>query len=101
LAALGKSLITLDEGGGEPTMMRDGSEIQRLISDLHGDQRTRLQWTEDEFRREFQILREEVDALLLREVADPAANVDLAMGIMQRLLARAERISLWRFANRD
>jgi signal transduction histidine kinase len=101
LAALGKSLIALDHGGGEPTMMRDGSEIQHLISDLHGDQRVRLQWSEDEFRREFQILREEVDTLLLREVKDKELQVDLAMGILHRLLARAERISLRSFASRQ
>jgi signal transduction histidine kinase len=100
LAALGKSLITLDEGGGEPAMTRDSSEIQRLISDLHGDQRARLNWTEEEFHREFQILREELDALLLREAVGPEANVDLAMNILHRLLARAERISLRSFVNR-
>ena len=100
LAAIGKSLITLDEGAGEPALMRDGSEIQCLISDLHGDQRARLGWTEEEVRREFQVLREEVDAILLHEAADPEVKVDLAMEILHRLLDRAQRISLRSFADR-
>jgi signal transduction histidine kinase len=100
IAAIGKSLVALDEGGDEPEMMRDGSEIQRLISDLHGDQRARLGWTEEEFRREFQVLRDEVESLLAGEAAEHGTNADLAMGILQRLLDRAERISLSSFANR-
>jgi signal transduction histidine kinase len=96
LAALGKSLVTLDQSGGEPSLMRDGSEIQHLISDLHGDQRARLGWTEEELRREFQILAEEVDALLLREPADLSADVDAALPILHRLVDRADRVSLRR-----
>jgi signal transduction histidine kinase len=100
LAALGKSLVTLEEGGGEPAMMRDGSDIQHLISDLHGEQRARLQWTGDEFRREFQVLREVVDDLLRREAAGRELELDGALDLLHRLLARAESISLHSFANR-
>ena len=51
LLRVGKSLITLD-GRGEPALMRDDSEIQRIIAELHGEKRFRLEWAVDEMRRE-------------------------------------------------
>lgn len=36
LMDMGRSLISLDDGGGEPEFMRDGIEIQRVIAFLHG-----------------------------------------------------------------
>jgi hypothetical protein len=46
LVDIGLALVTLDEGGGEPELLRDGTEIQRLIAHRHGAQRARLGWTE-------------------------------------------------------
>lgn len=95
LLDIGQSLVILDEGGGEPELMQDGTEIQRLIAERHGDQRMRLGWTPDQLRREFRILREEVDALLRREApARTAADIATALDVVHRLLQRAERISL-------
>jgi hypothetical protein len=95
LLDIGKSLVTLDEGGGEPALMRDGSDIQRLISERHGDQRRRLGWPADAVRHEFALLREIVEAFV--RTAAPArtdANIDTAVAILRRLLVRAEEIAL-------
>ena len=101
LLDLGKSLVVLDEGGGEPELMRDGSEIQQLISVLHGDQRLRLGWTEAEVRREFEVLREEVDARVRREAPTRGdADVAEALGIIHRLLDRAEEVALRSYRER-
>ena len=95
LLDIGKSLITLDEGGGEPALMRDGSDIQRLISVRHGDQRRRLGWSAEAVRREFVLLREVVDAHVRREApARTSDNVDTSITILHRLLERAEEIAL-------
>ncbi|CAN5755091.1 hypothetical protein BH23GEM5_BH23GEM5_07390 [soil metagenome] len=99
LLDMGKSLIALDEGGGEPAMMRDGSEIQRMIAELHGEQRFRVGWTADEVRRETVILWEEIETLIRREAPTRTdADVAGALEILHRLLQQAEQSSLRGFA---
>ena len=95
LLDIGLALITLDEGGGEPALMRDGTEIQNIIADRHGAQRARLGWKEAHLHREFEILQEEVRNLVLRELPD-RTDVDLerALGVVERLLEQAERVSV-------
>ena len=70
LVDLGLALVALDEGGGEPELMKDGSEIQRLISERHGEQRARLGWVDADLRREFALLREEVERTVRAELRD-------------------------------
>jgi PAS domain S-box-containing protein len=97
LVDIGLALVTLDEGGGEPALMRDGTEIQRVIAERHGAQRARIGWTEDELRREFQLLREMVAPWVVEEVrqqGDDAVDVEEALGVLDRLLQQAERVSL-------
>ncbi|MBW3629975.1 MAG: hypothetical protein KY464_11845, partial [Gemmatimonadetes bacterium] len=99
LVDIGLALVALDEGGGEPALMRDGSEIQRTISHLHGAQRARLGWTEAALRRESEVLREITDGTLRRSLAANAGEaVEEAVEILARLLHQAERVSLrgWR-----
>ncbi|HEY0014762.1 MAG TPA: ATP-binding protein [Longimicrobium sp.] len=95
LVDMGLALVTLDEAGGEPALMRDGTEIQRVITERHGAQRARIGWSEDELRREFQLLREIVGPLVHAEAAR-SAKVDLeaALGVLDRLLQQAELVSL-------
>ncbi|MBD0320157.1 MAG: hypothetical protein ICV87_07485, partial [Gemmatimonadetes bacterium] len=66
LADIAQSLVILGETGGQPDLLRDGSDLQRLISERHGAQRARLGWDEDALRREFVVLRQEIDAVLRR-----------------------------------
>ncbi|MBW3571430.1 MAG: PAS domain S-box protein [Gemmatimonadetes bacterium] len=81
--------------GGDSPILRDATAIQRVIADRHGQQRARLGWTEDEIRREFQILREELSAAVRRRVRRPRdAEVGEAIGILEESLAAAESISL-------
>ncbi|HEX2080095.1 MAG TPA: PAS domain S-box protein [Longimicrobium sp.] len=95
LVDIGLALVALDEAGGEPELMRDGTEIQRVIAARHGAQRARLGWEEDEVRREHQLLREVVGPLVREQVAHvPPADVEVALGVLERLLQQAERVSL-------
>ena len=105
-AGLGQHLITLlvdlglalgaqESGGAERTPMRDASEIQRVIADLHGAQRARLGWPADALHREFGILQEVTTATLRRALPDGASGtVEEALAIVQRLLHQAERTAL-------
>ncbi|MBW3656839.1 MAG: PAS domain S-box protein, partial [Gemmatimonadetes bacterium] len=93
LVELGKELVTLDEGGGEPALLRDGTDIQHLIATRHGEQRARLGWTPAQLRREYDLLREEVATLLATVPASAEADRRAAHAILQRLLYRAEELS--------
>ncbi|HEX7240711.1 MAG TPA: ATP-binding protein, partial [Longimicrobiaceae bacterium] len=95
LTDLGKALVTLEQGGAEPELLRAGMEIRRLISVRHGEQRARLGWSEDEIRREYRMLRDEVEALVRREwSARPETDVEEALGILLRLMDRSEQTAL-------
>ncbi|HEU0014666.1 MAG TPA: PAS domain S-box protein [Longimicrobium sp.] len=97
LVELGKQLVSLDQGGGEPGLLRDDADIQVMIAVRHGQQRARLDWTEDELRREYELLREEVAARVDR-LAGPPEQVAAARGLLDRLLRRAEEVSLGEMA---
>ncbi|HEX8432037.1 MAG TPA: ATP-binding protein, partial [Longimicrobium sp.] len=95
LLDVGKALITIDEGCGEPLLMQDSESIQFTIAKLHGEQRQRLGWTPAEMRREFEVQKELVDELIAREGPGKSGmDVSVAIGIVHRLLDRAEVITM-------
>ena len=94
LADVAQALVALGDSDTDvAALVRDGTEIQRVISELHGAQRARLGWSEDALRREFQVLREEVDAAVRRN-APSGTEVDDALRLLARFLGYAERTSL-------
>ena len=104
LADLASTLTSLDGPVGEPTdAVRDGTAIQRVVSDRHGAQRARLGWAESELRREFTILREELAAAVRRRAParlrgpTPEARIGeaaRALEVLAQFLAVAERVSM-------
>lgn len=65
---LASVLIAIDEAGGQPTsLVRDGNEIHRFVSERHGLQRRRLEWTSAAIRAEYKILLEEIERVLRGE----------------------------------
>jgi signal transduction histidine kinase len=94
LADIAQSLLIL-EGTAEPVeLMRDGSEIQRVIAERHGGQRYRLGWDERELEQEFRLLRAAVTSVLRERVALPGPELERALTVVTRFLAQAERVSL-------
>jgi anti-sigma regulatory factor (Ser/Thr protein kinase) len=93
-----KSLSLVGEMGGEPSQtLRDGTEVQRFLSELHGAQRARLGWTETTHAREFEILRDEVETAVRREAAavpHGRADVDMALAFLGGFIDHAEHASL-------
>ena len=93
LSDIGLSLAALEETGGEPGIMQDGSVIRRTIAQRHGAQRARLGWAEDALRREGELMWEE----LRREVRSTVASgqeADAALAVLRRLLEEAEEVSV-------
>ena len=96
LADLGGMLITIEEGGGQPSgLLADGSEIQRIVSEKHGAQRARLGWSAEHLLAEYAIVRDELGRTIRRRaraIPDPA--VDDGLAILTRVLEQAEESSL-------
>jgi hypothetical protein len=81
--------VTIAEDGPQTAeMLRDGSEIQRLIAVRHGAQRARLGWAEAEMRREWALLGEEI-AAAVRQLGAPEADAVRALTLVERIVARA------------
>ncbi|HET7463143.1 MAG TPA: ATP-binding protein [Longimicrobium sp.] len=76
-----------------PRLLRDGSRIQRLVAELHAEQRRRLGWAEPEVRRDFELLREEVEACI-RAHLPGGEGADAACAVAARLLRQSERIAV-------
>ncbi|MBB4639306.1 ATP-binding protein [Longimicrobium terrae] len=94
LLDVGKTMVTLDEAGGDPVLLRDGHQIQRLLAWKHADQRIRLGWNADDLRREHDLMR---DIVLRVAAAEPAVDHPAAVEVLSRLLAEGEAVSLSRF----
>ena len=96
LADLGGMLITIEEGGGQPSaLIADGVEIQRIVSEKHGAQRARLGWTAEDIQREYAILQDELGRTIRRRArAIPDSAVDDGLVILSRVLEQAEEASL-------
>jgi PAS domain S-box-containing protein len=97
LADLALTLITLgDEPEDQRELLRDGSEIQRLIAELHGRQRARIGWTRQMLRRELELLREEIDRTITDTVdtEDHIGEdiVEIARTMIGKLIGHSEAI---------
>ncbi len=99
LADMAQSLIVIEGAGGESTpLMRDSSDIQRLIADRHGAYRQRAGWTEQELEREYDLLLETIDEIVrtsLPATAEfPPDSIDAGLGLVRRFVERAREQGL-------
>ncbi|AHG88676.1 ATP-binding region ATPase domain protein [Gemmatirosa kalamazoonensis] len=95
LGAVLQSLRVIEESGGlEGDLLRDGSAIQEHIAFQHGEQRFRLGWTASVLSHEYAILRDVVRAAVERVPGQQQDRSDRAIEVLDRLLTRAEEVSL-------
>jgi len=98
VAAFAKSLYVLEEGGRDPSLLRDADAIGTAIARRHGEQRRRLGWGRTEVERQYQLLGEVLDATLRQEAPKrTAADLATALSVVHRLVARAADTSLAAF----
>jgi hypothetical protein len=96
LADIGGALIVMEDAHGSASQtLADAVEIQRLISERHGTQRQRLGWNESAIRREFMIVREELERVV-RNASDHGDPLPVEDGItvIGRFLDQAEYIAV-------
>jgi hypothetical protein len=84
------------DGDAAELLLRDGSAIQRLIARRHGRQRRKIGWAEEEIRREYAVLTEEVRGAVERRTARAGSRgeVERALAVLAHFLGEAERESL-------
>jgi PAS domain S-box len=92
---------------GDPSpSVRDSTAIQLVVSQRHGAQRARLGWSQQQVRRDFTILREELGAAIRRSAIDcfpgptPEARrgeAERSLELLREFVAIAERVSLESF----
>ena len=96
LADVAGALMIIEESGGQHSkLLADGIEIQRLISERHGAHRTRLGWTESALRREFMIIREELERAVRNHLGDAGKPaVADAVGVLNRFVDHSEFVAV-------
>jgi hypothetical protein len=93
LADIAQSLMILHSATDDPSeLMRDATEIQRVVSERHGAQRHRLGWTEAAVARQFQLLRQVTEEIVAARGRDRAG--EQARSVLDGLIQQAEQISL-------
>jgi PAS domain S-box-containing protein len=93
VADVAQTLIDVAAQDGGPTsLVHDGSEIQNFIADLHGRQRARFGWTADALTREADVLYATIEDSIGPE--HHASDVDAALRILDRILSKAQEVSL-------
>jgi hypothetical protein len=96
LADVAGALIMIEELKGQPSLLlADATEIQRLVSERHGLQRRALGWSESALRREFMIVREEVERVI-REASTPDDPLPIEDGVavIGRFLDQSEYVAV-------
>jgi PAS domain S-box-containing protein len=99
LVDLAQQFVILDDAGPSGArrlvLVRDGAEVRYVISRRHGVQRARLGWDEAALAREFTLLGEELERVLVTCLADvPAGAVDDARTLVRTWIADAALESL-------
>jgi PAS domain S-box-containing protein len=95
LTDIGQAFAILHAAGGEPSeLMRDSSEIQRMIAERHGAQRYRLGWDEAALVREYDALRAVIEARLASRASLGPEAATGAWAILDGLIDRAREVSL-------
>jgi hypothetical protein len=93
LADVAQVLVTLESASDPSELVRDGTEIQRVISERHGAQRYHLDWGEAALSCEFQALHGAIDeALAARGVLERVAPE--AQAVVAGFVRQAEQTAL-------
>jgi len=96
LADVAGALVMIEELKGQPSLLlADATEIQRLVSERHGVQRRTLGWSESALRREFMIVREEIESVIrAASTVDNPLPVEEGVAVVGRFLDQSEYVAV-------
>jgi signal transduction histidine kinase len=96
LADVAGALIMIEELKGQPSLLlADATEIQRLVSERHGLQRRALGWSESALRREFMIVREEIERVIRdASTREDPLPVEDGVAVIGRFLDQSEYVAV-------
>jgi PAS domain S-box-containing protein len=100
IAEITNATLVLSETKGRASdLLRDGSEIQRLLAELHGAQRYRLGWTEAQIAKDVDALSEELVSAT-RALNEDQSAVRFVVDVVRQILEQWKQTSLrgYRFA---
>jgi signal transduction histidine kinase len=91
LGTFAQTLVLIAASRGHLSL-RDSSEIQHTISERHGEQRARLEWSAAAMRRETILLWEALEEEVSRAPASRSA-IDRTLEILRGLVAQSARVA--------
>ncbi len=97
VAHVASMLKAIEEARGQPSrLIVEGAELQTMVAERHGAQRARLGWTAEVLRKEWSILREEIERVVRRTAAAAAEarGIGDAMVVLDRFLEQGEDASI-------
>jgi hypothetical protein len=98
IADCGQALTIVGEVGHDADLLRDSSDIQRLIAERHGEQRARHRWPEDAVMREFVILRSVLEDFV-HEQSSGGGEPSSVLQMLEGFINNAQHVSLQSFRN--
>jgi PAS domain S-box-containing protein len=99
LADLAQSLVILgDAGPAAADLLRDGSEVQRMLAERHGMRRFAQGWSDAANRRDVRLLREAIGETLRERATGVEGELADALSVLDRLIERIEEasVSAWK-----
>ena len=97
IAHTASMLKAIEEARGQPSrLITEGGELLAIVASRHGAQRARLGWTPRVLRREWAILREEIERVIRRSAALAAEPtvIQSVMTMLERFMQQGEQASI-------
>jgi hypothetical protein len=96
LADVAQAMLVLQSTAADPSeLLRDGTEIQRVISERHGVQRHRLGWGPEALDCEYRVLRQVLRDVVSDAMASrSAAELENVQSVIAGFVQHAQQVSL-------
>jgi hypothetical protein len=93
------AMLLAETKGRATDLLRDASDIQRLLAELHGGQRFRLGWTEVEIARDVDTLTSELISAT-RSLSEGDSATEFVVDVIRKILDQWKLTSIrgYRFA---
>jgi signal transduction histidine kinase len=82
-----QSLVAIEQTGGPASdLVRDGTEIQRFLAELHGRQRCRIGWSESQLARDYVHKADALETMTRRRTTEQPEATETAVRVLRQLV---------------